>query len=169
MNKRGISINQVPSIAFVFLLTGVFFAVGIIILSSLQSNQAVSTDVALEAFTVPAVNGTFSLSHYRLTSIYNISNSTGGLLGSANYTITDTYSSTVMYLYNSTPCIVGDTCYVTYAYDTYDAGVPLVIGKEITALTEIPANWLLLIAVIVAAAVVIGIVMSSLGRSEGRA
>jgi hypothetical protein len=42
------------------------------------------------------------------------------------------------------------------------------INKTITAVSEIPNNWLILIAVIVAAAVVIGIVVGSLGGAMNR-
>jgi len=37
------------------------------------------------------------------------------------------------------------------------------VANTITAVSEIPSNWLLLIAVIVAAVIVIGIVISNLG------
>jgi len=43
----------------------------------------------------------------------------------------------------------------------------LAVNKTITAVSEIPNNWLLLIAVIVAAAIVIGIVISNLGGATG--
>ena len=40
------------------------------------------------------------------------------------------------------------------------------VQKTIAAVSEIPNNWLTLIAVIVAAAIVIGIVVSSLGKQS---
>lgn len=40
------------------------------------------------------------------------------------------------------------------------------IDKTVTAVSEIPTNWMLLIAVIVAAAVVIGVVMTSMRGHE---
>ena len=81
------SMSDLPNVALTFLLIGVFFAVALVILASLQANTTVSTNVA------------------------------------ANAAVADT----------------------------------------ITAVSEIPNNWLLLIAVIVAAAIVIGIVISNLG------
>jgi hypothetical protein len=86
MNKKGIALNEVPSIAMTFLLVGIFFAIGLVILSSMQTG-----------------GGTIDQS------------------SAANAAVT----------------------------------------KARTALTEIPSNWLLLIAVIVAAAVIVGIVMQS--------
>ena len=41
------------------------------------------------------------------------------------------------------------------------------VNNTIKAVSEVPNNWLLLIAVIIAAAIVIGIVVSSLGGAGG--
>lgn len=88
MFKKGLGLNDLPGVALSFVLIGVFFAIGLVILASLQANTTVSSNYA------------------------------------ANTAVT----------------------------------------KTITALSEIPSNWLLLIAVIVAAAIVIGIVISNLGK-----
>jgi hypothetical protein len=88
----GMSMNELPSVALTFLLIGVFFAVALVILASLQANTTVSSNTAANS----------------------------------------------------------------------------AISKTITAVSEIPNNWLLLIAVIVAAAIVIGIVVSNLGGASGR-
>ena len=86
--KGAFSLGDLPNVALTFVLIGVFFAVGLVILASLQSNATVSANSAANT----------------------------------------------------------------------------AVGKTITALSEIPSNWLLLIAVIVAAAIVIGIVVNSLGK-----
>ena len=91
MGKKGaFSLGDLPGVALTFVLIGVFFAIGLVILSSLGANATVKANNKAET----AVNST------------------------------------------------------------------------ITALSEIPTNWLLLIAVIVAAAIVIGIVISNLGRGS---
>lgn len=93
LGTRGaFALNDLPNVAMVFLLIGVFFAIALVILSSLQANSTVNTNTA------------------------------------ANSAIT----------------------------------------KTITAVSEIPTNWLLLIAVIVAAAIVVSIVMSSFNQKGGR-
>jgi len=94
MNKKGaMNLSDLPNVALVFLLIGVFFAVALVILASLQANSTVSGNSAANA----------------------------------------------------------------------------AVGATITAVSEIPTNWLLLIAVIVAAAIVIGIVISNLGgATSGR-
>lgn len=91
MNKKGaFALSDLPSVALVFLLIGVFFAVALVILASLQANTTISGNSAANT----------------------------------------------------------------------------AVGNTITAVSEIPNNWLLLIAVIVAAAIVIGIVISNLGGSQ---
>lgn len=172
MNKKGemISFSDLPKLSIVFLLTAVFFVVGIIILSSFQSNTVTSKFIVNESFVVPAVNGTFQLDHYRLTSLTRITNATGAVLGAGNYTVLSNGNSTIKILANtSTTCTVGVTCLATYTYENYDSNTPATIQNTINALAEIPNNWLLLIAVIVAAAVIIGIVVRNLGgTSAGR-
>ena len=91
MGKKGISLNDLPNVALAFVLIGVFFAIGLVILASLQANSTVSSNSNANA----------------------------------------------------------------------------AVGATITALSEIPTNWLLLIAVVVAAAIVIGIVVMYLGRQGG--
>jgi hypothetical protein len=94
MGKKGaFSLNDLPQVALSFLLIGVFFAIALVILSSLAANTTISSNANAQG----AVN------------------------------------------------------------------------KTITAVSEIPNNWLLLVAVIVAASIVIGIVISNLGgASSGR-
>ena len=92
MNKKGLALGDLPNVALTFVLIGVFFAVGLVILASLQANATVSANTAANA----------------------------------------------------------------------------AVGKTITALSEIPSNWLLLIAVIIAAAIVIGIVVNSLAKGTSR-
>jgi hypothetical protein len=91
-NKKGaLQLNELPRVALVFLLIGVFFAVALVILASLQANTTISSNAAANT----------------------------------------------------------------------------AVGNTIAAVSEIPNNWLLLIAVIVAAAIVIGIVIANLGGASG--
>jgi preprotein translocase subunit SecG len=85
-NKKGLSLSDLPQIAMVFLLVGIFFAIGLVILTSMQN-----------------AGGTIDAN------------------SAANGAVT----------------------------------------KARTALSEIPSNWLLLIAVVIAAAVIISVVMQS--------
>lgn len=87
MDKKGmLGLTDLPGVALTFVLVGVFFAIGLVILASLQANTTVSSNSAANA----------------------------------------------------------------------------AVGKAITATSEIPSNWLLLIAVIIAASIVIGVVINNL-------
>ena len=88
-NKKGMSLGDLPGIALSFVLVGVFFGVGLLILASLQTNATISANAAANE----------------------------------------------------------------------------AVGKSITALSEIPNNWLGLIALVIAAAIVIGVVVGQLGKS----
>jgi hypothetical protein len=157
--------KDLPNVAFVFLLVGVFFALGIVILSSFQTNVVSSNTITNESFTMPSVNGTIVLGHYKVTTISGVANSTGSVYPAANYSITTYDNSTVQFLENASVCKTGATCRVSYVYNTYDTAVPMTIQKTITAMSEIPNNWLLLIAVVLAATVIIGVVVANLGKS----
>jgi hypothetical protein len=171
-NKKGaMSLSDVPQLSIIFLLTAVFFIIGIVILGSFQTTQVASANVANESFTMPADEGSITLGHYRVTSISQVLNATNGVYPAVNYTLTNptTTSSLLTFHENASVCKSGATCRVTYVYNTYDTATPVAIENSINALAEIPNNWLLLIAVIVAAAVVIGIVISNLGgQNMGR-
>jgi len=166
-------LNDVPSVAIIFMLTAVFFVVAIIILSSLgnNSNFSPSTSYA-ENVTVPALQGNVSLSKNYLVSIQSIVNGTGATLDATNYTLLNTGVSSVgvvQFLDNKTSCITGKSCYVTYTFNNHNSTSGTVITKSIEAMSEIPNNWLLLIAVVLAAAIIIGIVMNNMsGYSMGR-
>jgi hypothetical protein len=97
LTKKGmLTMSDLPNVALILLLTGIFFTISIVILTG-------------------------------MTNISNVGN--GSQSTTANYSI----------------------------------------QKVITALGEIPSNWILLIAIVVAAAVIIGIVVSNLGGSvQGR-
>jgi hypothetical protein len=88
-NKKGMSLGDLPSVALSFVLVGVFFGVGLLILASLQTNATIAANSAANA----------------------------------------------------------------------------AVAKSITALSEIPNNWLGLIALVIAAAIVIGVVVGQLGKS----
>ena len=161
MDKRGqMGLSAVPGVAVTFLLAAVFFALSIIVLSAFETQTVTSYTVTNESVTMPdAVNGTFTLDHYEVTSITKITNGTGVVLGSGNYTIVYASNSSVKLLANTTLCATSQTCLATYVYNSYDANTPVAIQNTIEATAEIPNNWFAILAIIVAISVVIGIVV----------
>lgn len=157
--------DDLKSLPVILLLTGVFFAIAMIIMASFQSTTVTTLTVVNESVLTPPVNGTVTLSHYRIVSIISLVNGTGKDFEARNLTITNYENSTVQYLYNVSTCQTGKYCNMTYTYNTYDTTVPSAIQKIVVAQSEIPSNWLLLIATVIAAAILIGFVMKELPMS----
>lgn len=167
------SLDDIPNVALVFLLAGMFFVIAIVILSSIQTNSVGVTlnTVVNETFTFPANNGTVTLAHGYLVTITSVKNSTGTTYAAANYTVVDATAGTVRFLTNTTVGFpTGSTQRISYTYNTYgETPASVTLTDTITAMSEIPSNWFLLIAVILAASVVIGVVLSNLGgMANGR-
>lgn len=172
MNKKGaMKLDDLPNIAFIFLLAGVFFAIAIVILGTFQTQTYVDRSVTGDSFTTPmsnsTVNGSITLDHNNLVSFSSITNGTA-TLGSGNYSV-NTLTGVVTFIrpnQNSTVnavCYFNKTCYAAYTYTDDDQSSSTAVGNTIDAVAEIPNNWLVLIALVVAAAVIIGIVVSNLG------
>lgn len=162
-------LKDLPTIAITLLLTGIFFIIALVILGSMQTATTQSVTVSSENITIPALYANATLAHYRVTSITSITNSTGTAIGTGNYSLNNPTltSSKVQILDNTSLCKSGNICRINYVYTNYDSDAARAVDSAVTATTEIPSNWLLLIAVIIAASLVIGIVLNNLGK-EGR-
>jgi hypothetical protein len=167
-------LEDLSGIAITLLLTGVFFIIALVILGSMQT-ATVQEATGTTTVTWNAIGTQFPIAN--LVSVTSITNGTV-TLGRGNYTVTPysgvkdangviTVAANVTGVALCTQGGGSDKCYVTYVYDNFDSSASVVVDSAVTATTEIPSNWLLLIAVIVAASIVIGIVINNLGR-EGR-
>ena len=156
--------DDLKSVPIILLLTGVFFALAMIIMGSFQSTTVTQLTVVNETITTPTLGGNITLGHYRLVSITALRNATTSYpLG--NLSIISYDNSIVQFLENATVCRTGKQCNITYTYNNYDTTVPIAIQNVVTAQSEIPSNWLLLIATVIAAAILIGFVMKELPMS----
>jgi hypothetical protein len=172
MNKKGYSFNDMPQLALIFTLVAVFFVVAILILTAIgdNTNFAPETTVTNEEFTFPARYGNVTLANTYVQTVTSVINSTSGVYPAANYTLWNTNNDgygKLWFVENATVCKTGDTCRVTYTYNDHDSKQGTVVTNAITAMSEIPSNWLLLIAVVLAASVLIGIVVNNLGINKG--
>ena len=167
-------LQEVPKMAIVLLLTGIFFALAMVIMGSFQTQTySLGNDATAEAFVVPlsdaTANGTVTLAHYPITTFTSITNGTV-TLAAANYSVAlSTGVLTITYVNNASAlCGNGTTCYATYVYTETTTAASTSVDNTITALGEIPNNWLVLIMVVVAASIIIGIVINNLGGRGGR-
>ena len=174
MNKKAAyNFNDLPGVAWIFLISAMFFVVAILVLTALgdNTNFAPLTTATDEEFTMPAFNGTITTSETYVISVSEIANSTGGVFPAVNYTVTNTGTdggATIRFLENASVCKTGATCYATYTYYDHNGDTGTVLQNSISAMAEIPNNWLLLIAVVLAAAILIGIVINNLQFKTGR-
>ena len=163
--------ENLPKLAIGFLLTALFFVVGILILTSIGNNSQfyTLTTATNETFTMPSQNGSITTSEGYVVSVTSVKNASGIEYSSTNYTVTGTgYSlgATITFTENTTACKTGQTCRVTYTYNNHDTTTGTVVVKATEALEEIPNNWLLLIVVVLAASIIIGIVMNEFPKNR---
>ena len=144
-------------------LVGILLGVGLYVLSTFHNaitpdRTAIQGDINASAGSVTLTNA--ALSNFNLTSITSVINQTGATF--TNYTFTGagviTWGRDIQ-LRNTT-----DLLNVSYVY-TYDADntAELAITTTIAGLDDF-ATWIAIIVVVIAAAIVLGVVLSSFGR-----
>lgn len=160
----GYGLNDLPKITLIFLIVGIMFALSLVVLNSLRENAVGVTTVSVvnESFTM-ANNTAIQLSHTYLVAIQYVVNATAIIYPAVNYSILDSRAGTIKFVENLTTCKTGATCRVTYTYETFDeTEASVALESSMDAVSEIPNNWLGLIAVIIAATIIIGIVIGAL-------
>ena len=175
MNKKGqASLNDLPKVAFILLLAGIFFAIALVIMGTFKT-QTYDTGVVVtsEAFVVPlsnsTINGSVTLGNANMESFTSVTNGSV-TLPAANYSVTlSTGVLTIVYVNNaSVLCGNGTTCYASYVYTDTTTSGSTAVDATITALGEIPNNWLALLVVVLVASILVGIVVQNLGNVGGR-
>ena len=155
------------------ILVGIVLGIGIFILSNLSENLSTTAgSVTNESGlginrTVMTVDtaSTDGFNSFALTSCF--ANATGsGTLGAANASIASGNWTTVAdagTITNATSLEYNDVkCSYTYLYGTEASGV---VDTTLTS-TATFADWIAIIVVVIAAAIVLGIVLSSFGRRQ---
>jgi hypothetical protein len=152
-------LKDIPGVAWIFLVSAMFFVVALLILGSFQTSQVSSVTVTNESITLPAEPGTVSLDNSYTTAITSIKNSSS--VDCVNYTLSDGRNSVITFTTLNGACPAEGTAYVIYAYDDYTATVPAAMTSMMTATSELPNNWILIIAIVIAASIVIGILINN--------
>ncbi len=177
MNKKGqASLNDLPKLAFILLLAGIFFAIALVIMGTFKTQTYDTGNVVTsEAFVVPlsntSVNGSVTLANANMESFTSVTNGSV-TLPAANYSISlSTGVLTIVYQNNHSTtalCRNGTTCYASYVYTDRTTSGSASVDSTITALSEIPNNWLALLVVVLVASILVGIVVQNLGNVGGR-
>lgn len=161
-------VNNLPTIILVFVAVGMLIGVGILTFTSFGNAAGVSTTVSSENITWLGLNENITLAHGNLTSFTQILNSSGDVLSTSNYSVTNA-AGRIQVLDNTTgACATGTDCIASYVYTEYDTDVATATTHVSTAIGTIPTTWLPLIIVIVCLAIIMIMVIRSFGGMKGR-
>lgn len=151
------------------ILAGVVLGVGVLVLQNFEETELTTTTVSAENITL--INSTaVNLAHDRVIAV-SLVNVTGNVtLAAANYTVgstglegtygTITLASTAA-VYN------GSWALITYTYDA-DSGASADIDSTESAISSIASDWLPIIVIAAAAAIVLFLIMGAIGTGSKR-
>lgn len=168
LDKKGrMSLDDLYPSILAIILIGITLGAGLYILTSLH--DSIQANYTGTQNSINASAGTTTLtdaskSNFNLTSISSVVNQTG--TAATNYTFTS--AGVITWGANIVSASGVDLLNVTYAY-TYDndATAEAAITNVSTGLDDF-ASWIAIIVVVIAAAIVLGVVLSSFGRNRAR-
>ena len=165
-NKNGMSIGDMYPAVLTIVLVGMVLGVGLFVLSTLH--DSVATDYDGSQVSINASTGTTTLTtvtaltEFDLLSVDTATNQTGTDV--TNYTSTS--AGVITWGADVITASSADLINVTYTYN-YDAtdSPEESITTTTTGLATF-ADWIAIIVVVIAAAIVLGVVLSSFGRGK---
>lgn len=150
--------------AFVLLLILVGMLVGVAVITFDKFGIATyeSRSITADSFTVAAVGANITLDHTNITSFSSVTNVTG-CAGTAwdtgNYTVYAT-AGKITVNDNSTPCLVGATCYACYTYTEHDVTTANTLESSRDAVAAISSTWMSLVITIGILSIIMGMVVA---------
>ena len=152
--------KHTPVIVLSLILVGLLVGVGVLVQDKFADQTRDSLTLINESFTVPAINGTFTLDKgENVTGLTSIYNTNGSVFATTEYSI-DLTTGVVTVTSNSTPCITASTdCVATYGYYEYytESGTALRASRD--AVGDVSNTWLSLIVTLIALTIIIGLVL----------
>ena len=164
--KKGMSIGDLYPAVLTIVLVGMMLGVGLFILSTLHDSIATSytgSQVAINTTTGTTTLTDAALAEFNMTAITVVL--TNGSTTSTNYTYTAAGVitwGTDMVAYAATS-LVNASSY-TYTYDATNSPEQSITTSIAGVATF--ADWIAIIVVVIAAAIVLGVVLSSFGRRQ---
>jgi len=170
MNKKGMSLGDLYPAVLVIVLVGIVLGIGMYVLASTTttiSNDDIAVINESIVFTnntglAVATAGDCGASDYEATEVWNAT--TVLLVPANNYTLSSTGTLTPA---TTTSAFIGDTVLVSYTYSgALDQTSTSYCGALETTTDGLGtfATWIAVIVVVLAAAIVLGIVISSFGK-----
>lgn len=152
-------LNNLLNVVVLFVLVGMVVGVGVLAMDKFSTATREVVTVVNESFTSPQINKTVSLANGNMSAFISVTNTTGAILASGNYTI-DLDAGTLNNTGNQTPCLTGTTCYANYKYYDYNTDAATALNAGMTELSGVSTTWLGLIITIVILAIIIGLVIN---------
>ena len=173
-DKKGLTLNALYPAVLTIVLVGIVLGIGLYVMNEVRDNIATDYSTLDAPVFANGSNGIWttnattlsnaSLSGYELQSATVIEAATGTTIPAANYSIN---TGTGVITFTATTAINNATANVTsiYNYDRTDSP-EAAMSTAATGLAGL-ATWIAIIVVVLAAAVVLGVVLSSFGREPG--
>jgi len=175
-DKRGIGLNGMYSVVLLLVVVGILLGMGIYILASTQ--DALTTEytitnetvVATDAGTAVAEATDCGFNSFAVTNVFN--GSLGYVVQPANYTFSASQGTITNLTSDQCGPETGCRWNVTYTYrsgeddNTASSNYCDSLGTAVTGTGDF-ADWIAVIVVVIAAAIVLGIVLSSFGKKPG--
>jgi hypothetical protein len=163
-DKKGMSLGDMYPAVLTIVLIGIVLGVGLFVLSTLHTSMAMDYDGSQDLINCSTATTLTdaSLAEFNLSSIDTATNQTGTAV--TNYTFTGagvvTYGADLKANCDSDGYMLNLT--YTYTYDA-DNSPEEAVTTTITGLATF-ADWIAIIVVVIAAAIVLGVVLTSFGR-----
>jgi hypothetical protein len=161
IGRKGFTLSDMSAVAMTLVLIGLAVAFGAMINRSVRDNAFTTVSVGCEAVTAPATNTWSALAYPYIKSVgavYNGSTCAAALkLGTGNYTVGDSGILWTLTNPDSADKYVNYTTFNTSLADGNGRGV-LALENSTAGLGSL-AGWLPLIAIVIAAAMIIGIIV----------
>jgi len=167
-SKKGMTINDMYPAVLAILMIGMVLGVGIYILATFHDTVAISytgsqANINVSTGTTVLINAALAEFAITDTPILTVENATASTF--TNFTCTAagtcTWGSDIIAVDTA-----GDLLNLTYTYDYDKADTPEeAITTTITGVATF-ADWIAIIVVVLAAAIVLGVVLSSFGRKR---
>jgi len=165
-DKRGLSLQDLYPAVLTIVLVGIVLGVGLYVLAEFRlgiatdytGTDSVNGSGTLNANTTTLANSTST--GYNLVTATAVYNTTGD-------SVTITFTDAGVVSYNDTSPAIAEGVNITSTFNYDKAGTPEAsTATFITGLATF-ADWIAIIVVVIAAAIVLGVVLSSFGRRPG--
>jgi len=165
---KGLTLQDLSSYSITFITVAIVLSIGATILLSIQTTQYISTSISNESRDFASSDtyydlqgsGCCAVGYTTCSAMYDDADHTNTYLNTSQYTCSDTQIKIYVNGTGGYPNMTTGTHYYDYGYNNPYSTASNATGYGLTG-TSTMSQWLPIIAVIIAAAIVIGIIIKS--------